>query len=350
MTRTVAPLALFILLAPNLAVASPWTLPADRIAVIGGFDYGFANQEWLDEGGVRGFPLRGNFTSSTFSIGTRFGFTDRLEFSAQLPITLVSYDADAVILLPAPGADPGADFDYYQQNIIELTQTARGVGDLRVAGRYRWFLQPFALATEVEVKAPTGYRGPSGTFGDRPQTAEEFLADPGRFVRPENIQDDVTLGDGQLDVAVSMLFGYVFPTNTFVRLDAGYNLRLSGAADQVVGSVRLGQVIAPGLLAFVGARGAYSIEDGRVIGISVTAEDPELPAAEYAGLNNLGLREVRLYRDRLAVDGGVIIRLAPGVELNLGYGQTVWGRNTALVRRFSASIAMSTSIAEEDDE
>lgn len=351
MYRHFAPaLGLFLAFAPTIASASPWTLPADHIAVVGGFDYGFADSEWFEEGASRPFPLRGNFTSSTFTIGARFGFTDRLEFSASLPVKLVSYDADAVILLPSPIGDPMGDFDYYQDNVIDLTQTARGLGDLDVAARYRWFLRPFALTTEVKIKAPTGYAGPSGTFGDSPKTAEEFLADPGRFVRPENIRDDVTLGDGQLDVQLSMLFGYVFPTNTFVRLDVGYNLRVSGAADQLVGGLKVGQVIAPGLLLFAGVGGVYSVEDGRVIGVSVAAIDPTLPANQFGGLENLQLRELRLFRDRVEVDGGVIIRLAPGVELNLGYGRTVWGRNTAEVQRFSASIAMSTSIVEVEEE
>lgn len=335
------------LLLPLGARGSPWTLPADHIAVIGGFDYGYADEEFFDEGDSRKFPLEGRFTSATFSIGARFGFTDRLELSASIPVKLVSYDADAVILLPAPNGSPTADFDYYQDNILELTQTTGGLGDLSLAGRYRWLLRPFALATEVGVKAPTGYDRPSGTFGDRPRSAEEFLADPGRFVRPENIEDDVTLGDGQLDLSLSMLFGYVFPTNTFVRLDAGYVLRLSGAADQILGNFRMGQVLAPGLLIYAGASLRYSVEDGRVIGVSVAAIDPELPANRYVGLENLQLRELQLRRDILSVSGGLIVRLAEGVELNLGYGRIVWGRNVAAISSFSASIGVSTSIADE---
>lgn len=337
---------LLILSFPATASASPWTLPKNRVALVAGFDYGVASREYFQQGGARDFPLQGRYTASSFSVGARFGFTDRLEFEAVVPLKLISYDADPVILLPSQRPEPDASFDYYQENIIDLNQTAAGIGDLQIAARYQWMKLPFALATEIRVKAPTGYDRPAGTFGEEPESTEEFVNEVARFVRPGNIQDDVTLGDGQLDVSAQMLFGYILPTNTFVRADLGYNLRMSGAGDQLLGSIRVGQLLSQRFLAYAAIGGRYTVEDGRVIGISVAAEDPSLPAAEYGGLTNLLLREVRLERDELQAVGGIIVRFGAGVEMNAAYRRTLWGRNTAQADAVSVSFGVSTDITD----
>jgi hypothetical protein len=100
------------------------------------------------------------------------------------------------------------------------------------------------------------------------------------------------------------------------------------------------------LLPYAGVEADLAVERGRVIGVSVAAEDPELPAAEYGGTTNLNLREVRLERDRAVVSFGSIVRLTPEVELNVGHARTVWGRNTAAVATTSVGIGLRTRYLE----
>lgn len=321
------------------AEASPWTLKSGQLVLSAGFNHQIASEEFLDSGSSQPFPLRGQLNASSFAVGLRAGFTDRLEFEASIPVSVVNYDSDPVVLLDQPAGSPVSALDYYQQNIIDLARSVAGVGDFVIAGRYGWMRAPVAIATEVRVKAPTGYTPPAGTFGEQPTSAQEFQDEIRRFVAPGNVEDDVTLGDGQLDIAASMLFGYAARSGTFVRVGAGYNFRTGEAGDQVIGDVRLGQVLGKRALVYIGARGAYTVSRGRRIGISVAAIDPLVPASEYGGTSNLFLREVTLDRDALDLGAGLIIRMSERLELNAGYERTVLGRNTSAVNSFSLSLA-----------
>lgn len=342
--RRITTLAIVLLLiAPAALVrASPWPLGQGKLVLSAGFDHQIANREFLDDGPARAFPLQGRFNASTFSVGIRAGFTDRIDFEAQLPFRVVNYDSDPVVLLEQPAGSPELPLDYYQRNVIDLTRSVTGAGDFRIAGRYAFMRRPFALAAELRVKAPTGYDPPAGTFGEQPTSSEEFVTRIREFVAPGNVQDDVTLGDGQMDLTASLLLGRVFRTGTFLRLGAGYNLRLGDAGDQVVGDLRIGQALGRRVLAYVGARGAYTLDRGRRIGVSVAAIDPELPAEAYGGTTNLLLREVTLDRDAVDVGGGLIVRMSERLELNARYDHTVIGRNTAAIHGFGVSLAFRT--------
>ncbi len=321
------------------ALGSPWTLPEGELVLSLGFNHQFAGQEFLDSGPARNFPLRGAYNASSFALGLRAGFTDRIEFEAVLPVSVVNYDSDPVILLERPAGTGFGELDFYQRNVIDLTRSVSGVADFIITGRYGWMRSPVAIATEVRVKAPTGYAPPAGTFGDRPTSSEAFLADVGRFVAPENVQDDVTLGDGQLDITPSMLFGWSLSSGTFFRLGAGFNFRMGDAGDQVVGDLRVGQTLGARALVYASVRGGYSVRRGKVIGISVAAIDPDLPATEYGGATNLLLRELTLDHDHIDVGAGFIVRLTDRLELNTGYERTVHGRNIAAVQSLSLSLA-----------
>jgi hypothetical protein len=322
------------------AAASPWTLARGELATVVRFDYESATEEFLDDADATPFSLNGRYQAIGFTPDIRLGLLDHLELEFWLPFKQVSYTADPVILLPAP--EGGEGIDYYQENIIHLSRSVFGPTDLNLALRWQLLGGSEALALEGRLKAPTGYEAPQGTFGDRPRSKEAFLADVGRYVAPENVRDDVTLGDGQLDASLRLLGGAAFGTGTFVRLDAGYVLRMGGAADQVTGAVRAGQLLFGRLLPYAGVEADLAVERGRVIGVSVAAVDPELPAAEYGGTNNLELREVRLERDRAVVNFGAIFRITPEVELNLGHARTVWGNNTSAVATTSAGIGLRT--------
>ncbi len=322
-------------------------LPSGAMVFTGGYSFQTATREYFESGPVRNFPLNGRYTGSTFSMGLRAGLARNLELEFVLPVRVNSYESDPVVVLPRPAGMPGgeSDFDYYQRNIINLSRTASGIGDIFFAVRYRLAALPFPFAFELRAKIPTGYNGPSGTFGSTPRTREEFEANPYQFVTPANVRDDVTLGDGQVDLTPSLLFGYAFSTRTFVRADAGYNLRLGGAGHPVQGALRAGQSLGDRLLVYGWIQAAMTVTQGRVLGISVAAINPDLPAADYNATDNILLRELRFERDIIDVGAGLIVRLTPEVELNAGYQRTLWGRNTGQIDALNLSLAVRTRVA-----
>jgi hypothetical protein len=331
---------------PQPAHASPWTLRQGDVVVGSGFDYQFATSEFLnDQTDERAFPLNGRYGAAGISINVRGGFTDRFELELSLPFRLVSYESDPVLLAMRPAGSTVSELDFYQENVLDFTQARAGVADLGIAGRYQIWASPIATAVEVRLKeAPTGYPGPSGTFGREPATADELAASPDLYVRPANVRDDVTLGDGQLDIQANLLLGYAFRTRTFIRIDAGYNLRLAGAGDEFRASFKAGQLIADVVLLFGEARLTLAVEQGDRIGVSVGAIDPSLPAEQYGGTTNLLLREVRLERDAIDLALGGLVRITPAVEAYAGYARTVWGRNTAATNTFFLGFAVRTNV------
>jgi hypothetical protein len=340
-------LAAILLPAASTARASPWTLKRGQGVLSATYLYQTADSEWFSRDdtrfrSARPFPLRGRYDATTVQVGARVGVTDALEFELGVPFRLVSYSSDPVLLLPndPPAPTAAEELDAYQANVVNLGRSVTGLGDVSATARLRVLPQPVALATELRLKIPTGYRGPEGTFGARPTSVAEFLENPAIYARPENVRDDVTLGDGQVDAALSLLAGYALPSRTFFRLDLGYNLRFGGAADQLLVSLRAGQLVAERVLVYAGISLAYATERGRVIGVSVAAEDPELPAQEYAGLSNLYLREVRLERDALDVALGAILKVTDTTELNAAFVRTVWGNNTAVTGALVLSVAV----------
>lgn len=344
--RTTTPhaLTLALTLVTSAAGASPWTLPRGTIVVTGSYAYQTATREFLDAGTEQNFPLRGRYVGNSYGLTVRLAPIERLELELGVPLRTVTFVSDPVLLLPRPAGSTEGELDYYQRNVINLTRAASGIGDITAAARWRAQLLPFPLALELRAKIPTGYDGPQGTFGSNPQSRAEFISDVRRWVAPENVRDDVTLGDGQLDLGLNVLAGYAFRSRTFVRVDAGYNLRLGGAGDQILGALRAGQGIGERFLVYGWAQFAYTVTAGRVIGVSVAAIDPNVPAADYAGANNLLLREVRLERDQVDVGGGLIVRITRDIEINLGYARTLLGRNTAAVNSLSASLGVRTQL------
>lgn len=328
------------------AQASPWTLPQGHAVLMGGLDFAVTSREFIDRGPERNFPLAGRYTGTSLRIGGRFGLTDRLELEASLPFRFVAYTADPIILVPRP-AGVEDELDYYQRNVVDFSRSGAGIGDLDLSGRYRWTTGRFALATEVRIKTPTGYRGPEGTFGTEPTTTEDFMAQAGDLVRPSNVRDDVTLGDGQMDVSASMLAGVATSFGLFARGAAGYKLRLGGAGDQVIGDLRVGQAIGRRFLLYVSGTVAYSVQRGRVVGISASAVDPDLPATAYADNDNILLIERRLEFDAVDVGAGFIWRMADTVELNAGYQRTVWGRFLAASNVLAVSVALRMDLTKD---
>lgn len=338
--ETMRPILLLLLCLPSVALASPWTLPAGKLIFTGRYDFQIADQEFLDDRKAQVYPLRGEYRASTYAIGARFGAADGIELEIDLPLKQVSYTADPVILLENGDVNPPIEF--FQDNIINLNRSASGIGDLRLAGRYRLTRSALASALQIGAKIPTGYDPPEGTFGAEPGTREEFIAQIGDLVRPDRVSDDVTLGDGQIDLDLSLLLGWATAKGTFVRLDTGYRLRLGGAGDQVFGAFRVGQKLGTRALFYVGFDAEYTVLDGDLIGVSVAADDPTLPANEYFGTENLLLRELRLERDVASMPVGLIVRITDTVEVNASWAKAFWGRNVSAAHVVSLAIGLRT--------
>ncbi len=341
-------LLLTALLVPATATASPWTLRRGRALLNAGFDFQLANSEFIDKGPRQVFPLNGRYSGATFNLGARLGISDRFELEASLPIKVINYAADPVIIDTYQGNDPDAALEHYQNNILNFSQSSAGAGDLEIAGRYQFLLNPLAIAGELRLKAPTGYSGPEGTFGPSPKTVEEFLAADPALAQPKNIRDDVSLGDAQLDISATVLFGSAFRTGTFIRGGAGYDLRLGGAGDQLVADLRLGQALSNRVLLYLSSRVAYTIQQGRSVGVSITAIDPSLPASEFANGVNLQPIVRRLEYNALQVGGGLIWRVVESIELNAGYERIIWGRFNAATHTMSLSVGIKTNLFDED--
>lgn len=318
--------------------ASPWALPKGRLALTGSVDYSFATLEYLDARRSRPFPLNGFFQSTTLALSGRYGLGRGWDVEAMVPVKVVSYASDPVILIGPTSGSPAEVFDGFQENVLDLSRTQAGIADVEVGLRKQWVRGASAFSTQIVVKVPAGYQGPAGTFGESPTTQEEFLENAAEFVQPENVRDDVTLGDGQVDVTAWLHGGTATRSGLFVRGAVGYRLRLDDAADQILNEGRIGQALFGRVVLYGGYRWAYSVEQGRPIGVSVAAIDPELPATEYGGLTNLFLRELRLEQDELRVGGGFIIKIFPRVEINVGYERTVWGRNVSATNSLGLSI------------
>ena len=308
-------LATLTLAAP--AAASPWTLPKASGAVAIKTDFQLANHEWLITGEHQRFPLQGRFFSANLRLGVRYGITDRFEIGGSLALSHVQYDADEVFL----GEPVSKEFDELVSNadvvdnILSFDRRATGISDVEVMVRYRITppkLWRFVAAPELHLKIPTGYRRPAGTFGD-----DGALA------------DDVTLGDGQLDITARMHVGVVPHPRLFVRGDVGFRLRMFGPGQQIVGGLKIGGRIGAFLIPFAGADIEHSLNEGQVIGVSVTTTTPEKQARDLRA-SDLVLTDYRLDRTVLRPTVGVILSF-PKYELEVGYTTVAWGRNVAQV-------------------
>lgn len=320
------------------AFANPWLLPPGTIVISGRYDYAYADQEFLaSDGKLTDFSLNGEYQASSYTLGARIGITHYLELEVSLPFKSVSYEADPLILLPTEADGLGA-LDYYQENIINFNQTVMGFGDLSLAGRFKTTTYPIASSLELKVVAPTGYRGPEGTFGNAPTNLEDFVENVGDLARPENIRDDVTLGDGVFSFQPLIHLGFGTASGFFSRLSFGLQLRNQGAGDLVNAEAKIGQLVLPWLLVYGGAYYEETITSGRSIGVSVAAVDSSLPATEYVGLNNLKPIVVTLDRDLLVLPVGVLFKPLPSVDLTLSYSPILWGRNVAKSHTVSVGV------------
>ncbi|MEM1026087.1 MAG: hypothetical protein AAGD10_13765 [Myxococcota bacterium] len=323
---------------PIGAQASPWALPKGSLAWTSVLEFQWAGQEFLDRRVTTEFPLDGFYSATRFEVGARYGLGQGFDLELSIPVQIVSFQSDPVILA-IPDGSPDTVLDRAQESVLDFSQVRAGVADIRALVRKQWIGRPFAFSTTLEVKIPAAYQGPAGTFGSRPETVDELLEVVDEAIAQQNVEDDIALGDGQVDIIPMAHIGWASRGGWFTRAAVGYAWRLDEAGDEFRAEGRFGKLIARKVLLFAGAQLRYAVGEGRLIGVSVAAEDPSLPATEFRGLENLDLRELRLERDALRLDGGLIYRLTKTLEINANYARTVWGRNTTAVNSVAFALA-----------
>lgn len=293
------------------ANASPWTLPDDELLLSVNYDYQLADHEFLPDRSYQRFPLEGRFVSSTLRLGTRYGFTSKFELGGEAQFKAVTFTAQPV-LIALPEGDP--DVRDVRAELKNFSQTQVGAADIYLTGRYNFYRKLVVLTNETRLKFPTGYPKPQATFS---ATFE--------------VQDDLALGDGQTDIEDSILFGFFVPaTRTFGRADVGFRFRFGDPSpgQQAIGSLKAGQFVGKHFIFFAGAGGAYTVIEGDILGQTFISTDPDgLDTVDVeVGVNTIPV-DLPYSKDWLNVEGGVIFLPIPGVELQLAYSRTVWGRN-----------------------
>lgn len=315
------------------AVASPWTLSQHELVLSSDISFATADSEYLDSGKQQVYSLQGTFKSTALTLGARYGFTDKFEMEVRPTFKQVGYEADSVILNIF---EEDLSLQDARNAIIDFDSSRLGAADMDVAARYNLLRTSYLVITpEVGFKLPLGYDKPQGTFSN---LDEGF-----------DTADDVTLGDGQIDMRVGLLLGgYIPQTRTFIRADAAYNYRTQEPADQVLINGKVGQFLTQSLIVFGGVRWAESIGQGESLGDTYVDTMPTQSAEEF----DFGLVSVDpLYLDRsfVVIEAGGIIDVGKA-ELGFTWSEVVDARNYGDLRTLSFTITTSIPDATRREE
>ncbi len=316
------------------AHASPWTLPQHKLVLSTSTGFASATEEHLNDGTRQAFPLRGQFRSSSLTLGARYGFTDRLELDVQATFKQVSYRSEPVIL-DLNGPEEMLDLPSARDRVIDFDSSRFGAADMNIALRYGLARGPIMVAPELGLKVPLGYEGPRGTFDN----FDAYFAGLPNAQSLETSGNGV-LGDGQVDAQAGLLLGSYLPwTSSFIRAEAAYRLRFGAPGDQLVAAAKVGQFLADRGLVFVGVRWAKTITEGRSVGTSFIDTNPTQPARDYQFAS---VRPVDLFLDRdfTILEAGVIVPLDK-IDLQVAYERTVAGRNVSRINTVNVSVTLS---------
>lgn len=320
--------SLLLTATPSLVFASPWTLPQHEVVLSTSFSFSGASEEYLNDGVRQVFPLNGHLNTSALNLGLRYGLTNNLELEVQAAFKQISYESDPVILDLVP---ENLTRDQARNAVIDFDSSRAGAADMQAALRYNLYRGAVLVTPELGIKLPLGYQAPQGTFSniDRYLSGED---------RAPIVADDVTLGDGQVDVQAAMLLGTFIPwTRTFARADFGARYRFGAPGNQAFINAKAGQYISDMVVVFAGLRYTKTITDGESIGTSFVDTNPTQPASDYTFEGNVEARPLTLDRDFTVLEIGAIFPLNK-VELQVGYEQILTGKNITKIH--SALVGM----------
>ena len=309
------------------ALGSPWVLKKHGMVV--GLTAGtqFATSEFLPrerDGKHQAFPLNGRFEAYFLELSGRYGLGRGFEVAAKVEFKGISFSSDPVLI--QDGTESISPREANEQT-FDFSQRAAGLGDIRLGVAYQHLKRQIRLASTVWVKIPGGYRQPRATFReDQPS--------------PDQINDDVALGDGQVDLQYALEAGTVIrKTRTLFEVDAGYRARFNGPGHQVFGLVKIGQLVGRNVLLFVSLDGAYTIFSGERLGNSFIAKDPDQPKNAFMK-DNVEQVPLRLDRDFLILSGGALFRFG-GPEWVARVSHTFLGQNFSRITSISLGLLVS---------
>ena len=318
------------------AHASPWTAPAGTTFISVGTAYSQARNEFLSREAVndfdlsarRRFPLDGQLQIFSQQLSLRYGVTDRIEVGAGLALKYIVFDAEP-IYMGAP-IDELSGTRQLLDGVYDFDRHVGGLGDLLLVGRYRLTSPARGVAAlELEIKVPTGYNPPGGTF--------EIASDG---TQTNVVDDDVALGDGQADLTLQLLLGFATRRGGFLRSDLGIRFRNGGPGQQVIGSMKIGRSFRNRVIPYLGVSAEHSFTEGNEVGTTLIARDPSVHPADFAGGNVVAV-PFRLDRSVVSPTAGAIIRM-PTLDLDLAYRVVAWGRNVSATHQ--ANVTMSFRI------
>lgn len=330
-SAALAGLALSLAFSSAAYAGSPWVLPEDRTVLQLDFRTEFANREFLPDGTNQRFPVNGRYSAQALGLTLRQGFAKGFEASVSLTYKALSYDADPITVLgPIGQDDDGEPINGQILPTFSVNRQVEGLSDVFLSVRYNLYKKALVITPELEVKIPTGYQGPTGTFrGDNPGLIPNEDGETFQEQRQGDVPavDDVALGDGQVDITASMLFGAFIPASrTFARWSVGFRGRFGGAGQQVIGDAKIGQLIGDRFVIFAGSQAAFTVLEGnRVLGLSFATRNPDLPSQAFPA-NGFEVFDLRLDKDIVDFSGGGIFKAGP-YELILSGGQIVYGKN-----------------------
>ena len=141
---------------PGRAEATPFTLPAQRLAVDLSYNYDEAGSQWTVAQQHGPFPLNGHFSSSSVQLGVRYGILDNLEVQLRSAYKIATYYRQPDPPVQHPGTNPTPNV--LDDQVFNFSGQESGVGDIYAGLSYRPFWRHVNAAIEAEIKIP--YRLP----------------------------------------------------------------------------------------------------------------------------------------------------------------------------------------------
>ncbi|MEL6180002.1 MAG: hypothetical protein AAFS10_13670 [Myxococcota bacterium] len=314
------------------AQASPWVLPKDTTVMQIQYRTEYAEREFLPDGTNQDFPLNGEFSSQSAELTLRRGLGFDLEISLKAVYKTINFSADPIyITAPAEEGSDDANGDgrVAISPIFSFSEQVQGLQDIFLSLRYNAINSYVLVTPEIELKIPSGYAQPEGTFrDDDPGLLDASEAGDVIPTGEPPIGDDFTLGDGQVDLTAQLLLGtFISATQTFARANAGFRLRFNGPGEQVVWGVKIGQLIGKHLAIFAETNGVHTVLTGDSIGTTFATREPDEPAAGFR-LEAFELINLNQDRDYIDVAGGFILKF-DRYEFIFSGGKIVDGSNIA---------------------
>jgi len=171
-----------LLMSPQLVFAGAWTANKDSVYNKLAVNFFKANKNFTSSGGKEDMPGNGEFTDDNTVYYGEYGLDEGKTLFVSIPFKQMKYRSDTT-----------------------NNEARMGVGDVDVGFRYRFAAQPAVFSVQGLVKLPWAY----------------------------NKDDDLPLGNGQMDVEIRFLVGKSFhPLPMYAGVELGYRYRADAPSDE----------------------------------------------------------------------------------------------------------------------